>query len=338
MEDLITIIIPIYNAEKYLRKCLDSIMNQTHKSIEVLLINDGSRDNSGKICDEYEKKDERIKVIHKENEGVSVARNIGLKNAKGEYIAFIDADDYVEKEYLEKLLRKLKDHNVECIICGYNRIYGNSIEKISKDKSYTLSKIEFLDGILNVQGGIGFTWGKLWKKQAIKNIEFKKEVKIGEDSLFCIEASKNVNNVYILNETLYNYVFNENSAVRKYNENFANYCLISMQEAKKVIETEYKENKEIIEKFNNYIAYHILLIAVNYCFNKENNLNFIKQIKQMKEIVNIREFKCGVKNSNYEGLTLTRKVTLFTIKYKLYFITMIIARIRQMQFKRSKRC
>ena len=107
MEDLISVIVPVYNVEKYLNKCIDSIINQTYKNLEIILVDDGSQDSSGKICDEYTKKDNRIKVIHKENGGVSSARNIGLNNATGEWIAFIDADDWVDEEYLQTLFNRI---------------------------------------------------------------------------------------------------------------------------------------------------------------------------------------------------------------------------------------
>lgn len=334
MEDLITIIIPIYNVEKYLRECIESVLNQTYKNLEIILIDDGSKDNSAKICDEYEEKEKRIKVIHKENGGVSSARNKGLEIATGDYITFIDGDDYIDKDYIEKLLKNLKEKNVECVLCGFNRIYDKSAEIITKGENKLISKKEFLDSILNVQGGAGMACAKLWKKETIINLRFNEKIKIAEDSLFGIQAVKNVNNVYILNEALYNYRFNKNSAVRKYNKDFANICLESMKAAKKYIEKEYANEKEVKEKFNNYIAYHILLITVNYCFNNENALNWIKQIKSLKEVANIPEYKEGIKKSNYDGLSLTRKITLFTIKYKLYFITMLIGKIRQAQFKK----
>ncbi len=334
MEDLITIIIPIYNVEKYLRECLDSVINQTYKKLQIILIDDGSNDNSGKICDEYKEKDNRIEVMHKANGGVSSARNAGLKIAKGDYITFVDGDDYLDKDYCEKLLRKLKENDVECVICGYNRLYEKNLEVVTKGENLRITNKEFLDNILNVQGGAGIACAKLWKKNAVINIKFNEEIKIAEDSLFGIQAAKNVNNVYILNEALYNYRFNKNSAVRRYNKDFANICLKSMKAAKEYIEKEYANDESVIKKFNNYIAYHILLISVNYCFNKENSLNWIEQIRSLKEVVSIPEYKEGVKKSNYEGLSLTRKITLFTIKHKLYFITMLIGKIRQAQFKR----
>lgn len=334
MKEQISVIIPVYNVEKYLEECIQSVIEQTYKNLEIILIDDGSEDGSGRICDEYAKRDSRIKVIHKENLGVSIARNTGLEVVNGHYISFIDGDDYINKDYFEKLLKKIKEEDVQCVICGFNRIYNGTSEIVTYKENTIYSKEKFLEKILNVQGGIGTACGKLWEKEAINSIRFNENIKIAEDSLFAIKAIKNVNNVYVMDEALYNYRFNKDSAVRKYKEDFVEMCLDSMKAAKEYIEEEYKTNEKIVKRFYNYISYHILLIVVNYCFNDENNLNFIKQIKCLKEVCKIPEFKEAIKESDYNGFSLTRKITLFTIKYKLYFVTMIIGKIRQSQFKR----
>ena len=130
MKDLISVIIPIYNVEKYLNKCIDSIINQTYKNLEIILVDDGSPDNCPQICDEYAKKDNRIKVIHKKNGGVSSARNVGLINSTGNYIGFIDPDDYIEPIMYEKLLKVLKESNTLVSMCGFYKIKDNKIIKI----------------------------------------------------------------------------------------------------------------------------------------------------------------------------------------------------------------
>ena len=131
MNDLISIIVPVYKAEKYLRRCVDSILAQTYQNIEVLLIDDGSPDNSGEICDEYAEKDSRVRVFHKPNGGVSSARNLGLKEAKGDYIGFVDADDYIDKTMYEVLLCNLIKENSDISICSYNQEDSNGIFHIS---------------------------------------------------------------------------------------------------------------------------------------------------------------------------------------------------------------
>ena len=128
MDPIISIIVPIYNVGKYLPKCIESILNQTFKNFELILVNDGSTDNSGVVCDDYEKKDTRIKIIHKSNGGVSSARNAGLYVAKGEYIGFVDPDDYIDKNMYEKLYRLCIDNNSDIAICRFNREINGKIQ------------------------------------------------------------------------------------------------------------------------------------------------------------------------------------------------------------------
>ena len=118
----ISVIVPVYNVEKYLRKCIESILNQTFREFELILVDDGSTDSSGKICDEYALKDSRIKVIHKENGGASSARNAGLDVAKGEYIGFVDSDDWIEMDMYGELYRLIKENNTDISVCGINNI------------------------------------------------------------------------------------------------------------------------------------------------------------------------------------------------------------------------
>ena len=127
--DLISVIVPVYNVESYLRKCLDSIVGQTYKKLEIILVDDGSTDGSGSICDEYAKEDHRIKVIHKDNDGVSSARNIGIDNVEGKYILFVDADDIVNERYVEILYIELLKHKVDIVFCGIKSIYVKSGEE-----------------------------------------------------------------------------------------------------------------------------------------------------------------------------------------------------------------
>lgn len=146
MNDLISIVLPIYNVEKYLKKCIETILNQTYDNIEILLVDDGSTDHSGEICDEFEKKDKRIKVIHKTNGGLSDARNTGLKHAKGKYISFIDSDDYVSEKYVEELYTLLKTNNAQIAVCNFQRVKEDGQVVSTEDiQSETLSSKEALE-------------------------------------------------------------------------------------------------------------------------------------------------------------------------------------------------
>lgn len=337
MKDLISVIVPVYKVEKYIHRCIDSILNQTYKNLEIILVEDGSPDNCGKICDEYAKKDKRVKVIHKENGGVSSARNVGLDNATGKYLTFIDADDYVNEYYCQILLETLIEKNVDCVVCGYNRIYNpeNKLEKITAKRSYEIEGEEIIETILSAQSGLGFVTMKLWKRDKIKNVRFNEEIVVAEDALFTLQASKYIKNMYIINKDIYNYIFNDVSAVRKYNKDYANRYLKSMQITQKYIEENYGCCDAVLQMLNNYIVYHLLLIVVNYCFNPKNNLKNREQMEELKRVCNIKEFGQAIKKSNYKGFSLTRKVTVFTIKYRLYLITMLIGKIRQYQFNRK---
>lgn len=329
MEDLISIIVPIYNAEKYIEKCIESILSQTYKNLEIILIDDGSPDKCGDICDKYAKEDKRIKVIHKKNEGVSVARNIGIDTSNGKWIAFIDADDWIEKEYICDLINKAKEQNADIALCTYNRVTGKNIEKInnvSKKKEFNAE--EYLIMALNPQTGFGYSWIKLFKKSIIKDTRFDGSLLVAEDALFNIQISKNMNKAVALSENLYNYRNNENSVVKKFDDKYADKYLNAMKKNKKYIFENYQKDS-IKQSYYNFVAFHVMLVAVNYCYHPENKCK--NKRKLLKEICEQDYFCEGIKKSNYEHLSLTRKISLFTLKHKLYILTELICEIRQKQ-------
>ena len=142
-QPLITVIVPVYNVEKYLRRCLDSIIRQTYQNLEILCIDDGSIDNSGEICEQYAARDARIKVIHQENQGLSTARNRGLDTATGEYIAFVDSDDYIAADVLEQLYQSAVSSDATCVICGYNCVDSNG----SILSTYSVHSVQQYSGV-----------------------------------------------------------------------------------------------------------------------------------------------------------------------------------------------
>lgn len=143
--DLISVIVPIYNVELYLQKCIDSILNQTYSNLEIILVDDGSTDSSSIICDMYLEKDNRIKVIHKKNGGLSNARNIGVKNAQGKYVAFIDSDDYISEDYIESLYRLICEYSADISVCRFRYVFGDVEDQIDgKKKEFKYDKIEAL--------------------------------------------------------------------------------------------------------------------------------------------------------------------------------------------------
>ena len=172
--ELISVIIPVYNTEKYLRKCIDSFINQTYTNLEIILVDDGSTDLSGKICDEYKKKDSRIIVIHKENGGASDARNVGIEQSTGECITFFDSDDFVDEDYIQYLYNLKSENNSEISVCAYNVSDedGNILFAMKTAKSEALSKEQFFKKMLNEDGITVSACFKLYDKRLFNNIRF----------------------------------------------------------------------------------------------------------------------------------------------------------------------
>ena len=162
----VSIIVPVYNVERFLPKCLDSILNQTFQNFELLLIDDGSSDNSGSICDEYAKKDSRIKVFHQENKGVSFARNLGLDYAQGKYILFVDSDDWVASEYLQDFIRIVDSKKeTDIILSGFVNVYKDREIK----KTFLEQRILCFDALTELLiFRYGYPWGKLYRNDIIK--------------------------------------------------------------------------------------------------------------------------------------------------------------------------
>ncbi|MDZ5254376.1 glycosyltransferase [Clostridium sp. LIBA-8841] len=219
MKPEISIIVPIYNVEKYLSKCIESILNQTFTDFELILVNDGSKDGSGKVCDEYALKDNRIKVIHKINGGVSSARNSGINLALGRYIGFVDPDDYIRKDMYEKLYYICKDENADISICKLGReINGNLVDKEDTESIIELNNI---DGLRELFKGILYRFSlcnKLFERECFRDVMFP-EGRIHEDLSTTYKLFANAKKSIYLDYTGYIYVKRENSILTTtYNE------------------------------------------------------------------------------------------------------------------------
>lgn len=190
MNELISVIIPVYNVEKYLHKCIDSVIGQTYANIEVILVDDGSTDFSGKICDEYALKDERIKVIHKQNGGQAIARNCALDIMTGDYIAFVDSDDYIEDDMLEVMLRTLREYDCDVVQCGvkFNNPLRGKIQEVRYCNEIETGNTDLLIYNYLENKVTNVIWNKLYRANVFKDIRFP-EVRCRED-------------IYIMHEVL----------------------------------------------------------------------------------------------------------------------------------------
>ncbi len=211
----ISIIVPVYNTEKQLRKCIDSILNQTFNEFELILVNDGSTDRSGIICDEYSLLDNRIKVIHQDNSGVSSARNAGLRVSKGDHFCFIDSDDWIETDFLEDGMQILSKETCDMFLAGYIYDFNDSSSKVAIDdtifgQSSYLSEKEYIELLRN--NYIASSCGIIYSKSKLVE-QFKPDIHFGEDLQFVFDYLKTNPKIYASKESYYHYVYNSESAV-----------------------------------------------------------------------------------------------------------------------------
>lgn len=200
----ISVIVPVYNVEKYLRRCIDSILTQTFTDFELLLIDDGSKDESGKICDEYARKDERVRVFHKENGGVSSARNVGLDNARGEYISFCDADDWVDWSWLEEFCNKLP---CDMVVQGYKYLkVGDRLWQPVQLRNMDAKASDALD-YLFAFNNVGYLWCRCFRASVVKafNLKFNCDYVVREDYDFITAYSSHIRMLTITSACGYNY-------------------------------------------------------------------------------------------------------------------------------------
>lgn len=213
MNPLISVIVPIYNVEKYLARCVDSIVNQTYKNLEIILVDDGSPDSCPQMCDDYAKKDSRIKVVHKKNGGLSDARNAGMAVATGEYISFIDSDDYVSDDFFECLLDVINKENSDIAECSVVKFYeDNRFDEFSDDLSVkTYDTQDAMSALIAENPFHQHVWNKLYKTELVKDIPYAVG-KLNEDEFWTYQVFGRANKVSKLNKTMY-YYFQRNSSI-----------------------------------------------------------------------------------------------------------------------------
>lgn len=227
MNDLISVIVPVYKVEQYLDRCVESIVNQTYKNLEIILVDDGSPDNCPKMCDDWAKKDSRIKVVHQSNQGVSVARNTGIGIAKGAFLCFVDSDDYVDALYVEMLSYPVIKCETDLTLCNWwrekknERILGQEV-----NMKYLSGNLQ--DDFVLYDSLMRSACGKIFTTRIIKEkeIRFIKKHKLGEDAIFVLDYCKYVNQIKFIEQPLYIYCDTDDSATKMVSkEMFDNYLL-----------------------------------------------------------------------------------------------------------------
>lgn len=313
----ISVIVPIYNTDKFLTKCIDSIINQTLQEIEIILINDGSTDNSNNICLEYEEKyPEKIRYINNKNIGCSATRNLGIELARGEYISFVDSDDYIEKTMYEELISIAKKEKKDIVICGINYIdLGNT--NIRKDIPKPLkSKYDFLLRENKITNPIN----KIFKKDLIikNNIIFPINTHSVEDLVFCFKATMSTDKIGYVYKSFYNYLLHGNNSIYNLEKRLG--VFISFDEIYKFIEEKkLLTDKELMDKF--YKLYNFY--GIEWTFNMLSDTKKVSKedYKKYKKIFTKKLNEQKFLNFNSKILIIKSKLKVFLKRnYIIYFI------------------
>ena len=332
MKEKITIIVPVYNVEKYLRECIDSIINQTYKNIEIILVDDGSKDKSGAVCDEYAAIDSRIKVIHKKNEGLGFARNSGLEITDGEYVTFIDSDDKADSDLIQSLVDCVKDSACDTCIGGFKRItedgevtfkenYGNKL--FTGSDVYNNLFARMLGSSPEKHDAIKMSvWNVLYSVKIIKenNLRFPSEREfISEDIIWNSEYFKYSQKAMLTDSTAYNYRITPSSLTQKYKPDMlGKICVLYNELCRRVLWEEEKVLR-IQRQF---------FVNLRVCIKQENAQSSKKSPNEIKESLKTILNNETVKNvsKNYLKFIKQKKQKLFVmlVAYKqinlLYFM------------------
>lgn len=330
----LSIVIPIYKAEKYLPQCLESVLNQTYKDYELILVDDGSPDNSGSICDEYANKDSRIVVIHKENQGSVLARKSGFERANGLYISFLDSDDWIEPDFFQRIFEKIENYDVVC--CGFTSEYEDGLsvkEKNAIDTGfYTGSSLQNIlknclyNGYYFENGIVPALWCKVFKKSLVKPIIelVNPKIKMGDDAAITYPVLAKAANVYVDNSnTKYHYRRLCNSMSTSYDSEYFLRLHLLYNHLNSLLFDEEIWQRQIIYYFTN-------LITIGYF--SEFNAYFHKKIRKMTEEINndwIKDILLRADNQILSTDSYFVKKIILKTNPKFFFFYNLLYKIRR---------
>lgn len=302
--DLVSVIVPVYNTEKYLSACLDSILNQTYTNMQIILVNDGSTDGSGSILDEYKEKDPRIIVIHKENGGVSSARNEGLRHVQGKYIFFIDSDDTVDPRYIELLLAPLEREDYDIVFCGYETVdikLGLTKQHIP-DQTFqgTMTKDLKLFFITRLAMLVGGPYLKFYNTEIIKkyNLCFDESLYIAEDWVFNLHYFLHIKKFYVIADSLYKYIHHgRGSATEEYSKRRIWGAIYALAEVKKILLNHDTCNK--VENAEAILSYRICEIISSISQMRKLNMGVVASYRNSRILLNYIRGNIGGKYNTF---------------------------------------
>jgi len=344
----ISIIIPVYNVEKYLKRCVDSLLCQTLKDIEIILVDDSSTDNSPRICDEYLKTDERVKVIHKPNQGAGMARNSGLEIANGDYVGFVDSDDYVDLNMYKALYDTAVKYDADLVMSGVRYVDGNMFEKQGEiiEKSFfdADTVFETENDIKKLRLGIvgappeakddsryGMSvWKNLFRRDVIvnNNLKFMSEREIlSEDALFMIDYISVINKAVGINGAFYNYCRNEDSISKSYKKDRFDKSMYFLDEIEKRFQNDTDEYKIYLDRFIQ--AFCRVVCSQEIMYASDNNIKYKDLKKRLKTICNNDMVKKVLKTYPLGKLPVKQAIFAFAVKHRLYLVQKIVVGLRR---------
>ncbi|MBQ3038837.1 MAG: glycosyltransferase family 2 protein [Clostridia bacterium] len=345
----VSIIVPIYKTEKYLMRCIKTLVNQTLSEIEIILVDDGSPDNCPALCDELSKKDDRIKVVHKENAGLGMARNSGIEAATGEYIGFIDSDDYVDLKMFEELYDAIVRHDAELVMSGVSfvggNMFGNDGECSTKSYFLTEQVFEGEDDIKNLMLGISgalphesddsrygmSVWKNLFKREVIEknSLRFQSEREIlSEDALFMVDYIHCIKKAVGVPGAYYSYCRNEDSLSKSYKKDRFEKSLIFMEELEKRLKRDIPQNEYKIYLDRLAQAFGRILCSQEIVHAQENKIKYRVLKRRLMEICTCEKISGVLKTYPWQKLPLKQAVFAFTMKYRLFYIQKLIVALR----------
>lgn len=345
----VSVIIPVYKTEKYLNRCLESLKSQTLKEIEIIIVDDGSPDNCPRLCDIAADADIRIKVIHKKNEGLGMARNSGLEVASGKYIGFVDSDDYVNENMFEELYRAAENNNAQLVLSGICFVGGNIFRKDNeyvetayfKENMLFETENDMENLMLGIAGALpdepddsryGMSVCKnLYKREVIENynIRFLSEREIlSEDALFMMDYVKCIQKAVGIPGAFYNYCRNGDSLSKSYNRDRLSKSMVFINELEKRIMSNIPKYKYKIYLDRLIQSFGRVLCSQEIMYASENKISYFVLRKRLKEICTTKKIDDSLKTYPWYKLPFKQAIFAFTIKYRMYFLQKILVSAR----------
>ena len=333
----VTVVVPVFNVEKYLHQCIESLLNQTYRNLEIILVDDGSTDNSGAICDKYRQKDQRIKVIHKCNQGLGFARNSGMKETTSDYITFMDSDDYADEDMIEELMRPIIDENADTVIGGFKKV--NDEKKIlfidSYNKKTYINDAVYNDFFIRILGSSPgnhdfvrmSVWNSIYSMKIIKehDIVFPSErIMISEDLIFGAVYYKYARVVSVISSSKYNYRYNTTSLSEKYRANKFQLVNDLYLEMKKRITNTFERQEEADNRLKT-----MYLIQLRNCIGQENisGKNISEKINSVKKMCENDLVRHIIETYPYDELSYKQKIFIDLIRHKNCRLLLLLLKV-----------